>query len=128
MFLKYRFIDCENVTTRQIIKRWLILWIIDDWIKTSVLFWFLKAWIINLNFSNALSVLECLISFTKQELKIWILEDILALLTDKKTFFSSKSTISCCLDAMNDESTLVIELRIYQTVDIQLRAHNYRVN
>jgi hypothetical protein len=34
------------------------------------------------------------------------------LLIDKKTSFSSNSAIFCCLDAMNDESRLVIELRI----------------
>jgi hypothetical protein len=33
-------------------------------------------------------------------------------LTDKKTPFSSKSAISCCLEAVNDESMLVIELRV----------------
>jgi hypothetical protein len=111
MSLKYKFIDCENVTARQIIKRWLILWIIDDWVKTRISFWFLTVWTINLNFSNALSVFECLISFTKRKLKIRTSESISALLIDKKISFSSKSTIFCCLDAMSDESA-VIELRI----------------
>ncbi len=54
----------------------------------------------------------CLISFTKRELKIRTSEGTSALLTDKKTSFSSRSAISCCLDAVNDESALVIELRI----------------
>jgi hypothetical protein len=39
-------------------------------------------------------------------------EEISALLTDKKTSFSSNSAIFCCLDAMNDESALVIALRV----------------
>jgi hypothetical protein len=94
------------------IRRWLIFWMMSDWVRTRILFWSLKAWITNLNFSNALSVLECLISFTKRELKIRTLRKTSVLLTDKKISFSSNSTISCCLDAMNDESTLVIELRV----------------
>jgi hypothetical protein len=57
-------------------------------------------------------VSECLISFTKRELKIRTSESISALLIDKKTFFSSRSAIFCCLDAINDESALMIELRV----------------
>ncbi len=51
--------------------------------------------------------------FTKRMLKIRTLKNTSALLTDKKISFSSRSTIFCCLDAMNDddESTM-IELRI----------------
>jgi hypothetical protein len=93
------------------IRHWLIRWMIDDWIKTKILFWSLKAWIINLNFSNALFVFECLISFTKRKLKIRISEETSVLLIDKKTSFSSNSAIFCCLYAMNNESA-VIELKI----------------
>jgi hypothetical protein len=93
------------------IKRWLILWMIDDWVRTRILFWFLKVWTINLNFSNALSMLECLILFTKRKLKIRTSERTSVLLIDKKISFSSNSAIFCCLDAMNDESA-VIELKI----------------
>jgi hypothetical protein len=58
-------------------------------------------------------VSECLILFTKRKLKIRTSERTSALLTDKKTFFSSRSAIFCCLDAMNDEDeSAVIELRI----------------
>ncbi len=46
---------------------------------------------------------ECLISFTKRELKIRTSVDTFLLLTDKKTLFWRKSTISFCLNAMNDE-------------------------
>jgi hypothetical protein len=101
------------VTATQIIKRWLTLWMIDHCLKTKISFRSLKAWITNLNFSNALFVSECLISFTKRELKIRTSERISILLTSKKTFFSSRSAIFCCLDAMNDEDeSSMIELRI----------------
>jgi hypothetical protein len=80
---------------------------IDDWIKTKVLFWSLNVWIINLNFSKAFSVSEYLISSTNRELKIRIFVDTFFLLTDKKISFSSKSTIFFCLNAMNDESILI---------------------
>jgi hypothetical protein len=77
------------------------------------LFWFLKAWTTNLSFLNVLSTFEYLMLFTKRMLKIRTLKNTSALLTDKKISFSSRSTIFCCLDAMNDddESTM-IELRI----------------
>jgi hypothetical protein len=94
------------------ISRWLIRWMINDWVKTRILFRFLKAWIIDLNFSNVLSLPECLISFTKRKLKVRTSEEISALLTDKKIIFSSRSTIFCCLDAMKKKSTLVVELRV----------------
>ncbi len=79
----------------------------SDWVKTRILFWFVKAWIINLNFSNALSMLECLILFTKWKLKIRTSEKTSALLTDKNTSFSSNLAIFWCLDAINDESALI---------------------
>jgi hypothetical protein len=87
---------------------------IDDWVKTKILFWSLNVWIISLNFSNAFSMLECLISFTKRKLKIRTSKKISVLLTDKKISFSSKSTIFCCLDAVNWNTVeLVIELSMY---------------
>jgi hypothetical protein len=51
---------------------------------------------------------ELLTSFTNRELKIRIFADTFFLLTDKNTLFSSKSTISFCLNAVNDESTLIV--------------------
>jgi hypothetical protein len=87
------------------IKRWLIRWMIDDWVKTRTLFWSLNVWIISLNFWNAFSVLECLISFTKRELKIRTSADTFFLLTDINTAFPSKPAISFCLNAMNDDTT-----------------------
>jgi hypothetical protein len=93
----------------------------SDWIKTKVLFWFLKACTTNLNFSNVLSVSECLISFTKRKLKIRTSEEISILFIDKKISFSSNSAIFCCLDAMNDESTLMIELRVKLRYAIEAR-------
>jgi hypothetical protein len=81
---------------------------IDDWIKIRILFWLLNVWIINLNFLNVFSVSEFLTSSTNRELKIRIFVDTSLLLTDMKTSFLSKSTISFCLNAMNDESMLMI--------------------
>ncbi len=91
---------------------------INDWIKTKVLFWLLNAWIIILNFSNAFSVFEYLISFTKRELKIQTFVNTFLLLTDINTSFSNKSTISFCRDAMNDDTTdSAIVLKMKLTID-----------
>ncbi len=90
------------------IRCWLTRWMIDDWVKTKILFWSLNVWITNLNFSNAFSVSECLISFTKRKLKIRTSVDTFLLLIDMNTSFSSNSTISFCLNEVNDESTLMI--------------------
>jgi hypothetical protein len=100
------------VTARQMIKRWLTRCIIDDWIKTKILFWSLNAWITSLNFSNAFLVSECLISSTKRKLKIWTYVDTSLFLIDIKTPFSSRSTISFCRDAMNDDTTDSTVLKI----------------
>ncbi len=97
------------------IKRWLIRWMIDDWVKIRILFWSLNVWIINLNFSNAFSVLECLISFTKRKLKIRTSADTFFLLIDINISFSSRSTISFCRDAMNDDTTdsaIVLKMKL----------------
>jgi hypothetical protein len=98
------------------IKRWLIRWMIDDWVKTRILFWSLNVWITSLNFSNVFSVLECLISFTKQKLKIRTSVDTFSLLTDINTSFSNRLAISFRLNEMNDESTLMI-LKTKLTID-----------
>ncbi len=114
MSLKYSFID--KVTARQMIKRWLTRWMIDDWVKTKVLSWSLNACIINLNFSNVFSVFEFLTSFTNRELKIRIFVDTFFLLIDKNTFFSSKLAIFFCRDAMNDDTrsiaTIVLKMKL----------------
>ncbi len=110
MSLRYSFIDWQNVTARQMIKRWLTRWMIDDWVKTKILFWSLNAWITSLNFSNAFSVPECLISFTKRELKIRTSVDTFLLLTDMNISFSSSSTISFCRDAVNDDTKLIVSI------------------
>jgi hypothetical protein len=78
---------------------------VDDWVKTRILFWSLNAWITNLDFSNALSISECLISFTKRKLKIRTSVDTFFLLTGMNTPFSSRPAIFFCRDAVNDETT-----------------------
>jgi hypothetical protein len=80
-----------------------------------------KAWTTSLNFSNVLSVFEYLIWFTKRELKMWKSEKISALLVDKKTSFSSNSAIFHCLDAVNDESALMIALRVKLRYAIEVK-------
>jgi hypothetical protein len=115
MSLKNSFINWENVTARQMIKRWLIRWMIDDWIETKVLFWSLNVWITNLNFSNAFSISECLISFTKRKLKIRTSVDTFLLLIDMNISFFSKFAISFCLNAMNDDTTdsaIVLKMKL----------------
>ncbi len=105
MSLKYSFIVKWNIAARQMIRRWLTLWMVDDWVKTRILSWLLNAWTISLNFSNALSISECFISFTNRDLKIRTSADTSSLLTDSNTLFSSRSTISFCLNEINDKST-----------------------
>ncbi len=80
----------------------------NDWVRTSVLFWFLKACIIKRNFSKTFSMFECFISFTNRKLKIRTSIDTSSLLIDSKTSFSSSSTISFARDAMNENWTLGI--------------------
>jgi hypothetical protein len=115
MFLRYNCI-WDNETTRQMIRDWLTRWMIDDWIKIRILFWSLNVWITSLSFLNAFSVSEFLTSSTNRELKIRIFADTSLLLIDKKTSFSNRSTISFCLNAMNDELMLMI-LKMTLTID-----------
>ncbi len=61
-------------------------------------------------------MLECLISFTKQKLKIRTSVDTFSLLTDINTSFSNRLAISFRLNEMNDESTLMI-LKTKLTID-----------
>jgi hypothetical protein len=57
-------------------------------------------------------VLECLISFTKRELKIRTSAGTFFLLIGINTPFSSSSVISFCLNEVNDESTLMIKTKL----------------
>ncbi len=84
----------------------------NDWVRTSVLFWFLKACIIKRNFSKTFSMFECFISFTNRKLKIRTSIDTSSLLIDSKISFSSSSTIFFARNAMNEESILVMILSI----------------
>ncbi len=105
MSLRYKFIF-EKTTMRHTIKRWLTRWIINDWINIKFLFWSLNVCITNRDFSNALSISKCLISFTNRKLNMQISNDTSFLLTDRKTFFSMRSLISFCLNAANWERTM----------------------
>jgi hypothetical protein len=69
MFLRYKFIS-EKTTMRHTIKRWLIRWIMSDWINIRFLFWSLNVCTTSRDFSNALSVSRCLISFTNRKLNM----------------------------------------------------------
>ncbi len=106
-----------NMTVKQKIKRWLILWIIDDWINTNVLFWFLKACIIKRDFSKAFSMFKCFISFTNRELKMQISIDTSLLLTDSKISFSSSSTIFFARDAMNEKLMMILIIKCIYAID-----------
>jgi hypothetical protein len=118
MSRRYSFI-WDSETIRQMIKLWLTRWMIDDWVKIRILFWSLNVWIINLNFSNVFSVSECLILFTKRELKIRTSADTFFLLIDINTSFSRSSTISFCRDAMNDDTTDSIVLKTKLATDVR---------
>jgi hypothetical protein len=100
MFLRYKFIF-EKTTIRHTIKRWLIRWIINDWINIKFLFWSLNVCITSRDFSNALSISRCLISFTNRKLNMQTSDDTSSLFTDWKTSFSMRSLISFCLNAAN---------------------------
>ncbi len=52
---------------------------------------------------------------------MWKSEKISALLVDKKTSFSSNSAIFHCLDAVNDESALMIALRVKLRYAIEVK-------
>ncbi len=73
MFLRYRFIF-EKTTMRHTIRRWLIRWIINDWVNIRFLFWSLNVCITNRDFSKALLISKCLILFTIEN---WICEHLL---------------------------------------------------
>jgi hypothetical protein len=103
--LRYKFIS-EKMTMRHTIKRWLIRWIIKDWINTRFLFWSLNVCITSRDFSNALLISRCLILSTNRELNMRTSVDTSFLLIDWKTSFSMSSLISFCLNATNWESAM----------------------
>jgi hypothetical protein len=105
MFLRYKFIF-EKTTMKYTIKRWLIHWIINDWINTKFLFWSLNVCITNRNFSNVLSISKCLISSTNRKLNMRTSNDTSFLLINWKTFFSMRSLISFYLNVANWERTM----------------------
>ncbi len=105
MFLRYKFIF-EKTTMRHTIKSWLTRWIINDWVNTRFLFWSLNVCITNRDFSNALSISRCLISFTNRKLNMRTSNDTFFLLTDWKTFFSMRSLIFFCRNATNWERAM----------------------
>jgi hypothetical protein len=80
------------------IIRWLILWMIDDWMSISVLSWLLYVCIINLNFSYASDVLECLISSTNLKLKIRTSRKTFSMMINSNTRLFNKSFISLRLE------------------------------
>jgi hypothetical protein len=100
MSLRYKFIF-EKTTMRHTIKRWLTRRIINDWVNIKFLFWSLNVCITSRDFSNALSILRCLISSTNRKLNMRTSDDTSFLLIDRKTFFSMRSLISFCRDATN---------------------------
>jgi hypothetical protein len=105
IFLRYKFIF-EKTTMRHTIRRWLIRWIVNNWVNIRFLFRSLNVCITNRDFSNALSISRCLISSTNRELNMRISDDTSFLLTDLKTFFSMRSLISFCLNAANWERAM----------------------
>jgi hypothetical protein len=105
IFLRYKFIF-EKMTIRHTIKRWLIRWIVDVWVNIKFLFWSLNVCITSRDFSKALSISRCLISFTNWKLNMRISVNTSFLLTDWKTSFSMSSLISFCLNATNWESAM----------------------
>jgi hypothetical protein len=80
MSLRYRFIF-EKTTMRYTIRRWLIRWMIDDWVNTRFLFWSLNVCTTSRDFSNALSISRCLISSTNRKLNMRTSDDTSFLLT-----------------------------------------------
>jgi hypothetical protein len=122
MFLRYKFMF-EKTTMRHTIRRWLIRWMIDDWINIKFLFWSLNVCITSRDFSNALSMSKCLISSTNRELKMRTSSDTSFLSTDWKTFFSMRSLISFCLDSVNWERTMcMIESSLNATTNSEIEA------
>jgi hypothetical protein len=120
MFLKYRFMF-EKTTMKYTIRRSLIHWMIDDEINIKFLFWSLNVCITSRDFSNALSMSKCLISFTNRELKMRTSSDTSFLFTDWKTFFSMKSLIFFCLNAANWERAMcTIESSLNATTNSEI--------
>jgi hypothetical protein len=105
IFLRYKFIF-EKTTMRHTIKRWLIRWIVDDWVNIRFLFWSLNVCTTSRDFSNALLISRCLISFTNRKLKMRTSDDTSFLLIDWKTSFSMRSLISFCLNDANWERAM----------------------
>jgi hypothetical protein len=122
MSLRYKFIF-EKTTMRHTIKRWLTRCIIDDWINTRFLFWSLNVCTTSRDFSNALSISRCLISFTNRELNMRTSNDTSSVLIDWKTSFSMRSLISFCLNAVNWESAIcTIESNLNATANNEIEA------
>ncbi len=105
IFLKYKFI-LKKMTMRHIIKCWLTYSIINDWVNIKFLFWSLNVCITSRDFSNALLISRCLISFKNRKLNMQTFVNTSFLLTDWKTSFSMSLLISFCLIATNWESTI----------------------
>ncbi len=121
---KYRFIF-EKTTMKHTIRRWLIRWIINDWINIKFLFWSLNVCITNRDFLNVLSISKCLISFTNRKLNMRTSDNTSFLFIDWKTFFSMKSLISFCLNAANWERamcTIESNLIITAKTNIEIEA------
>ncbi len=105
IFQRYKFIF-EKTTMRHTIRRELIRWIINNWVNTRFLFWSLNVCITSCDFSNALSISRCLISFTNRKLKMRTSDDTSFLRTNWKTSFSMISLISFCLNDANWEKAM----------------------
>jgi hypothetical protein len=86
IYLRYKFIF-EKMTMKHKIKRWLIRWIINNWVNIKFLFWSLNVCITNRDFSNALSISRWLISSTNRKLNMRTFIDTSLLLIDWKTSF-----------------------------------------
>jgi hypothetical protein len=80
------------------IIRWLILWMIDEWVSINVLSWSLYVWITSLNFSYASDVFECSISSTNLKLKIRRSRETVSMMINSNTRFFNKSFISFRLE------------------------------
>jgi hypothetical protein len=116
-------IHFRKTTTRHTIKRWLTRWIIDDWVNIKFLFWSWNVCATSREFSNALSISECLISSMNWELNMRISNDTFSLLTDWKTSFSIRSLISFCLNAANWEKAMwTIESSLETTAKAKMKA------
>ncbi len=121
MSLKYKFIF-EKMTMKHTIKRWLIRWIMKNWINIKFLFWSLNVWITNRDFLNVLSISKCLISFTNRKLNTRTLNDTSFLFINRKTCFSMRSFISFCLNAANWKRAMcTIESKLKATAKTNIK-------